>query len=235
MSFVHSMATRVLVNHLAASAKLNSIDSQNSRGMSESTCYGDTGQRWRPGLTTGTLAIQGRFDDSPLLSELIDSGGVDDALMVTAGIQGFAVGDPVFTAAGDITTHGNTATTSEVVGLSVESTSDERTWMGVSLHDLTAETTTADGAMVAFGAATTSGATVVLHLTDLSGATPAADIVVQHSADGVTFADLVEFDQATTPGVQRKTVSGTVERYVRASWALSGTGPSATFTVVLAR
>lgn len=235
MPFVHSMSTRVLINDLAASAKLNSVSSNNSRAMSESTCFPDRGQRWRPGLRTGTLALEGRFDDSELLTAAVDANGVDDAWMVTVGPSGFGLGEPVFTAAGDISTHSITAAVADVVGFTVESTSDERTWIGTSLHDLTAETATADGEMVTFGAATTSGAVAVLHLTELGGTTPTADIVVQHSADGVTFVDLVTFDQATTAGAQRKVVSGTVERYVRASWALGGTAPSATFTVALAR
>lgn len=58
----------------------------------------------------------------------------------------------------DLATHGTTATIADVVGVSVETTSDERAWIGVSLHDLVAETATGEGAVVDHGAATTTEA-----------------------------------------------------------------------------
>ncbi len=234
MAFVHSMATRVLINGLAASASLSSIEASNSRAMSDSTCFPDKGQRWRPGLVTGTLSLHEAFGDEALLTELVDANGVDDAVTVTAGLAGFGLGAPVFTAVGDLTTHGTSSTVSEVVGLAVETTSDERTWMGVSLHDLAAETGTGEGGAVDHGSATTSGAVVVTHLTELAGTTPTAEVVVQHSADDATYVDLVTLT-ATTTGVQRQVVAGTVQRYVRAVWTLGETTTSATFTVALAR
>jgi len=49
---------------------------------------------------------------------------------------------------------------------------------------------------------------------------------VAHSSDGTTFADLITFTActaalATTAG-QRSTVTGTVNRYLRAAWTISG-------------
>lgn len=236
MAFVHARSTRVLLGEHAASAQLHSLDAQNSRAMSEATCFPDAGQRWRPGLRTGTLTLAGRFDgDGGLLDALVAAGGVDDALLVTAGLNGFAPGAVVFTSAGDLATHGTSSSASDVVGVSVESTSDERTWIGVSLHDAVAETSSGNGPAIDHGTPTASGAMVVVHLTALTGTAATAQIVVQHSADDLTYVDLATFDAASSPGAQRRRVTGTVQRYVRASWTLSGTTPAAAFAVVLAR
>ena len=59
-----------------------------------------------------------------------------------------------------------------------------------------------------------------------------------HSADGTTWADLATFTAVTAgPSAQRVAVSGTVNRYVAATWTLNGTGtsPSLTFLVGFAR
>jgi hypothetical protein len=46
---------------------------------------------------------------------------------------------------------------------------------------------------------------------------------------------LATFTAATGATSQRVVVSGTVNRYLRASWTLTGTGAAATFTASLAR
>lgn len=61
---------------------------------------------------------------------------------------------------------------------------------------------------------------------------------VRHSADNVAFVDLVAFAAVTAaPAAERKTASGTVNRYLASSWAFTGAGAgqSATFMVGFAR
>lgn len=48
---------------------------------------------------------------------------------------------------------------------------------------------------------------------------------VRHSADNVTFADLITFAAVTaSPAAEAKTVSGAVNRYLASSWAFTGAG-----------
>jgi hypothetical protein len=66
------------------------------------------------------------------------------------------------------------------------------------------------------------------------------DIVVKirDSADDITYGDLITFTAVTAAATdERKTASGTVEQYVDAEWAFtgSGSGESATFIVVFKR
>lgn len=56
---------------------------------------------------------------------------------------------------------------------------------------------------------------------------------VRHSADNNTFADLVTFTAATAATAERKTVAGTVNRYLSARWAWTGSGSDNTATIVI--
>lgn len=56
---------------------------------------------------------------------------------------------------------------------------------------------------------------------------------VRHSADDSTFADLISFTAATAVTAERKTVTGTVNRYLAASWAWTGGGASKSATIVV--
>jgi hypothetical protein len=60
---------------------------------------------------------------------------------------------------------------------------------------------------------------------------------VQHSSDNVTFADLVTFASvsSTTATAERIAVTGTVNRYLRASHAPGGSSGSVTYTMAFAR
>jgi hypothetical protein len=78
-----------------------------------------------------------------------------------------------------------------------------------------------------------NGAVGYLEVTAFSGFTQIV-IKLRDSTDNVTFADLITFTTVTAIGAERATVSGTVDRYVAASWVKTGTG-SATFMVGIAR
>lgn len=235
MAFVHSKSTRVLVNEISASAKLRSVTAANSRTMSQTTVFTDDGERFIPGLKAGTMTLEGLFEDNALYADLQDANGTDNSLLVTAGINGYAVGSPVTIAVGDLTSHGINAQVAEAVGFSVESPADETVDLGVSLHDETAETATADGTGVDNLASSASGGVGALHVTAASGTSPTLDAKIQHSTDDITYVDLITFAQATAATSERQAVSGTVNRYLRASWAIAGTTPSFTFVAAFAR
>lgn len=90
-------------------------------------------------------------------------------------------------------------------------------------------------------AKTTNGGSGYLQVSALTlGGYTDLTIKVQHSADNVTFVDLVTFTAVTSaPTAERKTVASgtTVNRYLAASWAFggAGSGPSATFMVGFSR
>ncbi len=81
----------------------------------------------------------------------------------------------------------------------------------------------------------TDGAHTLRLTLDITAATagtgsPTLTVNVQTSADGTTWSTHTSFAAATAVGTQRKALSG-LDRFVRCSWTLAGTTPSATFSV----
>ena len=52
---------------------------------------------------------------------------------------------------------------------------------------------------------------------------------IQHSADDISFASLIDFTDLTAVGAERKTVSGTVNRYLAFSGNVTGSGSITVF------
>ena len=75
-----------------------------------------------------------------------------------------------------------------------------------------------------------------MHVTAVSGTSPTLDAVVRHSADDTTYADLATFTQATAVTAERKTVTGTVNRYLKCSLTIGGSStPTVTAAIGFAR
>ena len=74
-----------------------------------------------------------------------------------------------------------------------------------------------------------------MHVTIASGTTPTADFKVQDSADNISYSDLITFTQATGVTSERKTVSGTIEQYIKVTYTIGGTAPNFTAVVGFAR
>jgi hypothetical protein len=83
---------------------------------------------------------------------------------------------------------------------------------------------------------TANGGAIVLHVTELSGCTNCT-ITLRHSSDGISYTDKQACSPVTPANVpadaaagQYVTFTGTLNRYVSASWAYTGaSGPSVTF------
>ncbi|ASU81505.1 hypothetical protein CDO52_00735 [Nocardiopsis gilva YIM 90087] len=238
MAFVHSKNGRILVNEKHVSAALNSYTVTRERNLSEVTAYSDDGQRFIPGLRSGSLSLGGLFDSGTgNLDEEMESvfSGGDNGLLATVYPNGATVGAKGFLTTADVSNYTISSAVADAVSVSIESSPDESIHSGVSLHDLSAETATGSGTAVDNGASTSGGGVAHLHVTAASGASPSLTAKVQDSADNVTFVDLITFDAATAADSQSKTVTGTVDQYVRADWTISGTTPSFTFNVAFSR
>jgi L-alanine-DL-glutamate epimerase-like enolase superfamily enzyme len=78
--------------------------------------------------------------------------------------------------------------------------------------------------------------TAYLHVT-ANSRTAGSVFKVQHSSDNTTFADLITFATVATTltGAEKIEVTGTVNRYVRASFAPGGSTGSITYSLAFAR
>lgn len=71
---------------------------------------------------------------------------------------------------------------------------------------------------------------LALAVTAATGTTPSLTVTLEHSPDGTTWVAHSAFPSVTAAGSTRRIFSG-LDRFVRATWAVTGTTPSFTFTV----
>jgi hypothetical protein len=99
------------------------------------------------------------------------------------------------------------------------------------LHPHGQDTVSTNGTALDNSASTAFGGRGNLHITAITGTWT---IKVQHSADNMTWADLITFTQATAIGGQTSAVTGTVDRYLRVTSTEDVAG-SITFVAGFAR
>jgi len=237
MAFRHGRNTKVLVGNYDLSSYFNEASASQSVETGETTTYGRDAKTYVVGLADGTISMSGMFDgdanavDAVLSSYLGDSAGA----VITVAPEGLTVGRRLKSASTLSTSYEISSPVSDVVSVSAEAQVTGGIGAGVSLRDLTAATTTGTGTAVDNTASSANGGAGVLHVTANSH-NAGATFKVQHSADNSTWADLITFTavSTTTLASERVAVTGTVNRYIRASWTLAGTG-SITFHVNFSR
>lgn len=232
---INAKNSRVLVNEDHVSGQLKGWSVSHQRDYGDATTILDDGWRGVPGLLSGSMSLNGLFDSAAggLYEEIVACVGVDNSALVTVLPDGATIGKPALMAVTDIEGFEVPATNSDLVSLTVNGAADDGVDMGVSLHALTAETTSSNATSVDNAASSANGGVAALHLTAYSGLTNIV-VKVQHSVDNSVWVDLITFATATGVTSERKTVAGTVNRYARALWTVTGAG-SATFVVAFAR
>ena len=103
---------------------------------------------------------------------------------------------------------------------------------GVLLHVLGADSTSANGTSVDNAASSANGGRANLHVTAATGT--GGTVKIQHSTNNSTWVDLVTFTASTAASCQTSTVTGTVNRYLRAISTINSTS-SVTFVAGFAR
>lgn len=231
MTFSQGYKARVLLGDLSMSPKLSDVSLPFSVEMLDVTTFADDGvKRFIPGLGSSTSSMSG-FMDSETLDEM---DGFTSTSPLTYGPRGLAHSAPLFLVD---TLKATVEVGSQVAGVSsftLSGQTDGVTDIGVSLHDLEAETGDGNDSNFDGSASSAAGAAGHLHVTAFSGFS-AVDVAIQHSANGSTgWSDLIAFTQVSGTTSERVEVAGSVNRYVRAEWAKTGTG-SITFQVGFSR
>lgn len=210
--------------------------------------FGQTHEAHTPvGLRAATMAVEGFFDDGDLgtLAAFITPGAVSRIL--TTGVAGNVAGQNVSILTGAFAGKVRRMPKREEL---TKAAADIRSsgavlLNGVILQPLATKSATWDtqGAeSVDNGASSANGGTAVLHVKAQTGFTGTV-VKVRHSADDVTYADLLTFTTVTSwtpptapPAVaaQVATVAGTVNRHLAMSGTPTGAG-SITCMVAFAR
>lgn len=238
MAFKHGANARVYVNGYDLSAYLRQIGVTGKADAADVTTFGAAAKSYLAGLRDATLTAEGVFDGAV--------GAVDAVLEAALGAnrslwsiwpQGeAAVGDIGYGLDAIATSYEVSSPAVDVTSIAAEAQSKVGPERLLSLHPMAARTASADGTSLDHGAATTNGGVGYLQVTAASGTTPTLAVKIQHSPDAVTWTDLITFTQVTAANQsERKTVTGTINRYLRASWTIGGTSPSFTFSVAFGR
>ena len=224
MPFISSNQTRVIYGTNPLAAILRTVSPSVNFDMLETTTLADTAKTFQPGLEDITLNLDGLFDSTngagTAFDNIIAAITGESTVATSVAPSGFAVTNPVWLL--------GTKTISYEVSSSAPG-------LGVSLADLAAITATGNGTSVDNAAGTTNGGIAHLHVTDVSGTTPTLAVIIQHSTNNSTWSTLASFTSATAATSQSVAFTGTVNRYVRASYTAGGTTPSFTCQVSLAR
>lgn len=231
MTFTQGYKARVLLGDLSMSPKLSDVSLPFTAEMLDVTTFADNGvKRFIPGLGSSTTSMNG-FMDTETVAHM---DGYTDTAPFTYGPRGLSHSSLLFMVD---TLKASFELGSAVAGVSsftLSGQTDGVTDLGVSLHDLEAETSDGNDSNYDGAASSTLGAAGQLHVTAFSGFS-AVDVAIQHSANGSSgWSDLIAFTQVSGTTSERVEVTGSVNRYVRAEWDITGSG-SITFQVGFAR
>jgi len=216
---------RVFLDKYEITGYLNSVTLTMSVGMEEDTVFQKTSSTFAPTLKSWTLD-EGGFFEKDLDSYLNTYLGLEDKPHSFA-IEGAAsVGDIVYSGAGPIEA---SYELSSPVGalitasISLQGSGDlERT----KTLRYSSETASGTGSVLDWGSPGTDGAAGYLHV--VRKRTDSTLVVtIQDSPDQTTWTDLITFTSTTDETAERKAVTGSVDRYLRAIWTVTdGAAPS---------
>ena len=239
MAFISSNQTRIIYGTDSLAALLRNVSPSANVEMLDATTLNDTAKTFVPGLEDFTLNVDGLFDNNTgagtPFANIVAAVNATSTVPTSVAPSGFAVGSSVWLLPAKTITYEVTSAVADLVQFSMSLGAAEPPQIGVSLTDLTAFTSNGNGATVDNSAATSNGAIAQLHCTAASGTTPATVFTIQHSTNGSTWSTLQTFTTITSTTSQVVNITGTVNRYVRVIHTVSGTTPSFTCQVSLAR
>lgn len=219
---VHGKSTKILLDAYALTGYLNKGSIKRTVDLPETQHFGDTWKRRQVvGLIDEQVSFSGLFDsvagavfDRFRAGLAVDPPGFG---VLSIGLNGFAIGGLVEMLSSVVVDQGIASNVDNATELSGNLVSDNEFEIGVSLHDLTAETTTGNFASVNNTAATATGGVGHLHVTAFSGTD--GTVKIQHSTDDAIFADLITFTSVTGITSQRSELAAgtSVNQYVRAA------------------
>lgn len=236
-TFTHGKNVKVFANGYDLSSYFSSVTASGTADTAEVTTFGLNSKAYIPGNKDATVSAEGFYAGG--------AGDVDERLAAQIGevaVWTTIMGADALGARGyGIQTVDTAYEVGAEIGGAVAVSAEGQSIVGlepvVVLNPLSAKTATGTGTQVDGTASTLGGASAYLHVTAKAGTdTPTLTVKVQHSADASTWADLITFSAVTAAnGYQRLSATGTVNRYLRAAWTISGTNPSFTFHLSAAR
>lgn len=238
MAFIHGKSATVLFGAYNLSTYLNELGLTKTIETGETTTFSSDSKTYVVGLQDGTASLSGLFDgDANAIDEVMQSAIASDNRDVsTLSPAAEAVGVVAYLVDAHTGSYEVSSPVADVVSVTADLQSEAGIERGVMLTDGTAVSSTSSNTGYDSGASTANGAVAHLHVTanDRDGA---ITVKVQDSADNLSWADLGTFSSVSSSSTtsERITISGTVNRYVRADFTVAGSSGSATIHVSIAR
>ena len=248
-TFIHGKGTKTYIDEFDLSDYFNAADSTFSVETADITAFGASSRSFLPGLQTAPMGLTGLWS--------ADTDGSDEELnallanatspLSTVAIQAGTIGNSAILMQSDELTYNISSPVADVVSVSADfqATTDgttNLTYSGQSGKQLTTGASIAYGALgnlssVDNSASSANGGFAILHVPANTVGGGVTTIKVQHSADDATWADLITFSTvaASTKTSELKAVSGTVNRYIRATASTAGSSGAITYMLSFAR
>ncbi len=237
-TFRHGKNTTVLSDDFDLTTYLNSASVAASVEVPETTTFGSSDRSFIVGHNEGTVSFEGLFDGTTDSADSIFSAALGNTTdkVISVSTDSTSVGGRAILVSSASTSYEISSPLTDVVSVSGEAVANGGLDYGVWLGCKSAVTSTSTGTSVDNSASSANGGVAHLHITaNTRTATTVAKI--QHSSDNSTFADLTTFTTIAIGDTthERKLVTGTVNRYIRAVVTPAAGSGSITFSVAFSR
>jgi hypothetical protein len=205
----------------------NNTDMSWEANADETTVYSNNDRTYITGLRNSTLSFSGFFaaGTSATQSDTVIGPDVGQAGLtnITFGPDGLTQGDVTYSVTARYTNYSISAPVDGVVTITLDAQGSAELVRGHSLHDLTAVTSSGNGAAYNLTSGSSRGATGYVHVTSISlASTESIAIAVQDSATSTpgSWTDLIAFTAITCSVAtsEKATATGNVDQYVRSEW-----------------
>lgn len=237
-TFRHGKSSVILFNNYNVSEYLNNASSVATVETAETTTFGSSAKSYITGLQDSGVTLSGMFEGGASGTDAIFTGvlGSDAVNIVSFYPEGVStVGNRVILAQGRLVSYETTSPVGDVVSCSIDLQTTGGRNSGVMLvgSNITA---TGSATSVDNSASSANGGVAHLHV-PANSRNGTIVVKVQHSSDNSTWVDLITFATVPTSTLdnERVEVSGTVNRYTRANYTVSGSTGSADVYVAFAR
>lgn len=238
MAFIHGKSATVLFGAYNLSTYLNELGLTKTIETGETTTFSADSKTYVVGLQDGTASLSGLFDgDADAIDAVMQAAiASDNRDVTTLSPAAEAVGVVGYLVDAHTGTYEISSPVADVVSVTADLQSEAGIERGVLLTDASAISSTSSGTSYDSGASSANGAVAHLHVT-ANDRDDDIDVKVQHSSDNVSWVDLGTFTtvSSTSTTSERITITGTVNRYLRADFTVAGSTGSATIHVSIAR
>lgn len=227
MAASHGSKAKLLIDGYDVSGYFQSVAAPMTVDTADTSGFGDTAKEYVLGLEDAQLTAEGTWDGAAAAIDAILAAilGAAAQKIFSYFPAGDALGARALGISADLAAYDVVAAIGDAARLTLAAQSSVGIESGVCLHALGAETTPDVSASVNNGASSTNGGSGYVQAT---AATGSATIKVAHSTNDSVWADLITFTAITGRASERKTVTGTVNQYLRSDWV---PGTTVTFAV----